>query len=189
MIYTFRMVSDEADDFRRELQIDADDTFLSLRNVICSCVGYDRDQMSSFMLCDKDWQPEREITLEDMGSDSDEDVYLMEDSVLSDFLEDEGDRLKFVFDYMTDRCFFLELKRTEPGKSLHEPLCTVSRGKAPAQYVDMAEFEAGIDAKAAKTTTATEDSDLGEDFYGSDSYNEDEIDVEGYDEMNFNEEQ
>ena len=80
MIYTFRIVSDEVDNFKREIQIDADATFLDLRNAICNSVGYDKTQFSSFFLCDEGWERGQEISLEDMGSDSSEDVYLMEDT-------------------------------------------------------------------------------------------------------------
>ena len=100
MIYKFRIVSDEVDNFKREIAIDADATFLSLRNAICESVGYDKGQMNSFFLCDNGWEKGKEITLEDMGSDSSEDVYLMDESVISDFIEDEGQRLIFVFDYL-----------------------------------------------------------------------------------------
>ena len=55
MIYKFRIVSDEVDNFKREIAIDADATFLSLRNAICDCVGYDKGQMNSFFLCDNGW--------------------------------------------------------------------------------------------------------------------------------------
>lgn len=107
MIYNFRIVSDEVDNFKREIQIDSDATFLEFRNAICDSVGYDKNQMSSFFMCDDGWEREREITLEDMGSDSSEDVYLMEDTPLSDFIEDDGQRLVWVFDYLTDRSFSL----------------------------------------------------------------------------------
>ncbi len=180
MIFKFRIVSDEVDNFKREIDIDADDTFLSLRNAICESVNYDKNQMNSFFLCDGGWEKGKEITLEDMGSDSSEDVYLMEDTVLSDFIEDEGQRLIFVFDYMTDRSFFIEMKQSVPGKSLHEPVCAVSMGQAPAQFVDLAEFESKIDTKAAAAV-----SDMDEDFYGSDEFNADEFDAEGFDEMSF----
>lgn len=92
--------------------------------------------MSSFFLCSSDWEKEKEITLEDMGSDSSEDVYLMEDTVLSDLIDDEGQRLLFTFDYMTDRSFFMEMKELIPGKTLMDPVCTLSLGKAPAQTID-----------------------------------------------------
>lgn len=131
MIYKFRLVSDEVDNFKREIDIDADATFLDLRNAICDSVGFDKSQMNSFFICDEGWEKGREITLEDMGSDSSEDVYLMDDTIISDFIEDEGQRLIFVFDYLTDRSFFMELKRTTPGSSLKDPVCTMSMGNPP----------------------------------------------------------
>lgn len=142
MIFNFRLVSDEVDNFKREIEIDADDTFLDLRNAICDAVQYDRSEMCSFFLCDDSWEKEKEITLEDMGTDSDEDTYLMDECILSDYLDDEGQKLMFVFDYMTDRAFFLQLKKIITGKSLKDPVCTLSMGKAPDQHIDMKRFEA-----------------------------------------------
>lgn len=184
MIYKFRLVSDEIDNFKREIEIDADDTFLTLRNAILDSVAYDKSQMNSFFICEDGWEKGKEITLEDMGTDASDDVYLMDECILSDFLEDEGQRLIFVFDYLTERSFFIELKKTEPGKNLSEPLCTLSMGTPPAQFIDMDEFEQQLDEKAAKQL---EETDVDEDFYGSDQFNEDEFDAEGFDEMNFNE--
>lgn len=184
MIYNFRLVSDEVDNFKREIQIDADATFLDLRNAICDCTGYDKSQMSSFFMCDEGWERDKEITLEDMGSDSSEDVYLMEDTPLSDFIEDEGQRLVWVFDYLTDRSFFIEMKNFITGKTLKDPLCTVSMGEPPMQIVDMDEFDAKIDAKAARVAA---DADMDDDFYGTTEFNEDEFDAAGFDEMSFDE--
>lgn len=180
MVYKFRLVSDEVDNFKREIDIDADASFLQLRNAICDSVGYDKGQMSSFFLCDNGWEKEKEITLEDMGLDSSVDSYLMEDSIISDFVEDEGQRLMFVFDYMTDRAFFMELKKSEPGKTLQDPVCSLSMGQAPAQFVDMDDFVADIDRKAAAG-----DIDLDDDLYGSDAYNDDELDLDGFTDVNY----
>lgn len=184
MIYNFRLVSDEVDNFKREIQIDSDATFLDLRNAICDCTGYDKGQMSSFFLCDDGWERDKEITLEDMGSDSSEDVYLMEDTPLSDLIEDEGQRLVWVFDYLTDRSFFIEMKNIITGKTLKDPLCTVSMGEAPQQVVDMDEFDAKIDAKVAQ---AAANADMDDEFYGTTEFNEDEFDAAGFDEMTFDE--
>lgn len=183
MIFNFRLVSDEVDNFKREIEIDADDTFLDLRNAICDAVQYDRSEMCSFFLCDDSWEKEKEITLEDMGTDSDEDTYLMDECILSDYLDDEGQKLMFVFDYMTDRAFFLQLKKIITGKSLKDPVCTLSMGKAPDQHIDMKRFEAEIDAKAAKQASLE---DFGEDF-DEDGYNEDEFDSEGFSDLTFDE--
>lgn len=185
MIFNFRIVSDEVDNFKREIQIDAEATFLDLKNAICESVDYDKNQMSSFFICDDRWEKEREITLEDMGSDSSEDVYLMEDSVLSDFIEDEGQRLMFTFDYLTDRSFYIEMKKMITGRTLKDPVCTLAVGKAPAESVDLDEFDAKIDAKAAAAAAAAAE-DMGEEFFGSDSYNDDEFDAAGFDELAMN---
>ena len=77
MIYKFRIVSDEVDNFKRVIAIDADDTFESLRNAILESVDYTKDQMDSFFICDEDCSKRTEITLADMGSESDEDIWIM----------------------------------------------------------------------------------------------------------------
>ncbi|MDE6157255.1 MAG: hypothetical protein K2F78_03820 [Muribaculaceae bacterium] len=182
MIFNFRIVSDEVDNFKREIQIDATATFLDLKKAICACVGYDATQMSSFFLCDRNWEKEKEITFEDMGADDDQDVWLMDESVLADFIEDEGQKLLYVFDYITERMFFIEMTELVTGRSLKDPLCTLSLGTPPPETVDIDEFDAKVDAKQA---AAASTGDLDEDFYGADSYNEDEFDAQGFDEMTF----
>ena len=184
MIFNFRIVSDEVDNFKREIKIDAEATFLDLKNAICDAVGYDKNQMCSFFLCDRNWEKEKEITLEDMGSDSDQDVWLMGDSVLSDFIDDEGQKMLFTFDYLTDRNFFIEMRELITGKNLKDPVCTLALGAAPAQMVDLDEFDAKIDAKVAKVSDLD---DLDADFYGNDEFNPDEFDAAGFDEMTFDE--
>ena len=185
MIFKFRIVSDEVDNFKREIQIDAEATFLDLKNAICDAVNYDKNQMSSFFICDKSWEKEKEITMEDMGSDSAQEVYLMDDSCLSDFIDDEGQRLMFTFDYLTERSFFIEMREMITGKNLKDPVCSMAVGKAPAQNIDLDAFEAKIDAKAKADAKAAEDFD--EEFYGSDSYNDDEIYLDSFSDMTFDE--
>lgn len=175
MTFKFRIVSDEVDDFKREIEIDADDTFLDFRDALCEAVGFDRGEISSFHICDRNWEREKEVTLEDMGADSSLPVFIMEDTPLSDLLDDEGQRLTWVFDYLTDRSLFIELKSVDPSKHVDHPVCLVSKGQAPAQSVDMDDFDAKIDANAAKAAGAA---DLDDDFYGSEDYNDDEINLD-----------
>lgn len=177
MIYRFKLVSDEVDNFSREIEIDSESSFLQLRNAILESVGYSKDELDSFFLCDDDWQKEDEITLEDMGSASDQDVWLMENTPLSEMIEDEGQKLIFMFDYMTERSFFMEMKEVIPGKNLSEPICTMKQGKAPAQIVDLEEFERKIDTKMSR------DLELDSDFYGDSEFNAE--DIEGYDDVEF----
>lgn len=181
MIFKFRVVSDEVDNFKREIEIDSNATFLDLKNAICDAVGYDKGQMCSFFICEPNWEKIKEITFEDMGSDSSEDVYIMEDTYLDDFVEDEGQRLLFTFDYLTDRSLFIEMRRIITGRNLKDPVCTLSVGQAPAQISDIDDF-ADIDTSKGKTASLTEE-DLDAEFYGSNEYNPDEFDLEGFDEM------
>lgn len=184
MIFKFRIVSDEVANFKREIDIDATSTFLDLKNAICDCVGYDKNQMSSFFICNDDWEKTREITLEDMDVDSEQDVWLMDECVLSDNLDDEGQRLLFDFDYMTDRNLYMELREIVTGRVLKDPVCTLSLGQAPPQFVDIDEFNDKLDTKAASATADIDD--LDEEFYGSDEYDPEEFEAEGFDEMRYN---
>jgi hypothetical protein len=183
MVYKFKLVSDEVSNFSREIEIDANSTFLQLRNAILDSVDYTKDDIDSFFLCDDEWQREEEITLEDMGSSSDQDIWLMEDTPLNELIEEEGQKLVFVFDYFTERSFFMEMKEAVPGKHLSDPICTVKRGKAPAQNVDMDEFERQIDQNALKQQAAA-DLDI-EELYGDSEFNDDEL-GSGFDDLSLN---
>lgn len=105
-----------------------------------------------------------------MDTESDEDSYIMEDCVLNDFLEDEKQKLMFVFDYLNERALYIELSEIITGKNLKNPQCTLSTGEAPDQFKDLEDIKAGTDV-----------SDLGETFYGDESFNMDELDREGFD--------
>lgn len=180
MVYNFRIVSDGPENFKREIKIDAQATFLDLKNAICDSVGFDKCMMDSFFICDEGWEKKKEITYEDMDLDSDQEAWLMDDAVLEDFIDDTGQKLLYTFDYLTDRSLFMEMTEMIPNKTLKDPVCTLSLGNAPRQTVDIEEFESQIEAKATK---ALAEDDIDEDFYGSDDYNLDEFEAEGYDEM------
>lgn len=173
MVYRFKLVSDEVDNFSREIEIDSDASFLQLRNAILDSVGYSKDELDSFFLCDDDWQKEEEITLEDMDTSSDKDSWLMETTPLYEMIEEEGQKLIFVFDYMTERSFFMEMKESIPGRNLSEAICTLKQGQAPKQHIDIEEFEKAIDTKVSK------EFDITDDFY-EDQFNEDEIQDLGF---------
>ena len=106
MIYRFTLISDEVDDFIREIKIDSEATFFDLHEAILKAAGYKDDQMTSFFICDDDWEKDQEITLEDMGSSSEEDSYIMRETRLSDLVEDEKQKLLYVFDPLAERVIY-----------------------------------------------------------------------------------
>ena len=137
MVYKFRLISDEVEDFLREIKLDSDATFLDLHKAILKSTGYKDDQMTSFFTCDDRWEKEIEITLEDMDSDrSDEDTYVMKDTRLSELLEDERQKLIYVFDPLTERVFFMELAEIITGKRLDHAVISRKEGTPPPQTVD-----------------------------------------------------
>ena len=170
MVYRFTIISDEVDNFRREIQIDSDATFLDFHNAILKSVGYPNDQMTSFFICDDNWEKETEVTLEDMGTtSSDMDSWIMEETPLSELLEDEKQHLLYIFDPLADRAFFIELTEIITGKDLDEAVCTKQTGDAPQQLLDFDQL------MAAQVVTT----DLDDTFGNDDDFDLDEIDPDG----------
>ena len=169
MIFKFLFLSDEANDVKREIKIDADATFMDLYNTIIESIGYSEKEMASFFLSDDKWRKKQEITLVEMDTDSDVDSLVMEDCILSDFLEDEKQKLLFVFDYLTQRALYIDLSEIIPGKYLKKPFCSISYGEAPAQIITQDEVKPDV-------VTI----DLGESFYGDERFDLEELDIEGF---------
>lgn len=170
MVFKFLIVSDEVEDFKREIQIDPDLTFADLHEAILKATGFKDGEMASFFLCDSNWEKEQEITLTEMDTSSEVDSYIMDECTLNDYLEDEKQKLMYVFDYMTERAFFMELREIITGQNIDGAVCTKSVGDAPQQFIDFDSFE-------IKDTPLM----AGENFYGDESFDIDELDSEGFD--------
>ena len=170
MIYRFTIISDEVDDFVREIQIDPEATFFDLHEAILKAANYTNDQMTSFFICDDDWEKEKEITLEEMDNNPEMDSWIMKETRLNELIEDEKQKLLYVFDYMTERCFFIELSEIITGKEIKGAKCTKKSGEAPKQTVDFEEMAAGGGSL-----------DLDENFYGDQDFDMEDFDAEGFD--------
>lgn len=171
MVYRFTIISDEVDNFIREIKIDSEATFLDFHTAILKATGYNDDQMTSFFICDDDWEKQQEITLEDMGSSSEEDTYVMKDTPLSELIEDEKQKLIYIFDPLSERIFFIELSEIITGTNLKQAVCSRSEGDAPSQTID---FDKELSATASNV-------DLDENFYGDQDFDIEEFDPEGFD--------
>ncbi|MDR3250335.1 MAG: hypothetical protein LBT42_01535 [Tannerella sp.] len=163
MVYRFLLLSDEVDNFKREIQISSQSTFLDFHNEILKSTGYDDKQLYSFFVCDDDWSKLKEVTLIEMDTSSEEDCYVMEKTLLEELIEEERQKLIYIFDQMSERVFFIELREIITGKDLEAPVCTKSTGLPPKQFID-------FDDTAKDIIT-----DLDENFYGDDQYDEEEL--------------
>ena len=163
------LASEEVEDFALEILIDANATFLDLHRLILQACHYkegDKHRINENFQC--------EILLqEEEASQSDEDIYLMEDTMLGDFLEDEGQRLAYRFDPEDRRIFLLELTETSFGTRQEKPVVKRRAGVPPAQTLEAEEPE--------NATTQTTTTELDESFYGDEGFEEEEFDSEGYD--------
>jgi hypothetical protein len=168
MVFHFVILSDEVDDFRREISIDAEATFLDLQNVLLKSCNYKADQMTSFYICESDWSKKTEITMVEMNDDPNTESWIMEKTHLDDLLKEEKTKMLFLFDTMCERFLYMQLKTIENGAHLKAPAVTLSKGKAPEQLKN-------IDDIAIDDVTG--------DMYGSEDYDPEEMDSEGYQDL------
>lgn len=172
MIYRFVLLSEEDDFFKREIHINSDALFLDFHHAIVESVNYDKSELSTFYLCDEEWNRKLEISLFERETGSDEDCYTMDKTRLEDLLEEEQQQLFYVFDMLAERGFFIVLAEMIPGKSLKKPVMTLSEGDAPEQT--------SIPAIEEFTPSAARVGDeFGEDFM-DEEVDVDDLDAEGY---------
>lgn len=173
MVYKFTLLSDEADNFVRVISIDSEASFLDLHNAILDSVGFERNLLTTFFICSDDWEKGQEVTLVEMESSSEYDNLVMEDTKLEDLLADEKQKLLYIFDLMAERSFFMELTVIVPGIRMDKAECVISKGEPPLQMISEEDFIAG-----SKLT-------IDENFYGDEDFNVDELDEEGFGDLNF----
>lgn len=134
MIYLFRIISDENPDFFRDLVADSSDTFLEFHQTLQKELGYDPTQLASFFITNHQWEKQQEITLIDMMPDAGVSTFTMDQVCLGEHISDLNQRLIYVFDFFSNRAFFIELIETaEETSSKNTPFIGHSKGEPPPQ--------------------------------------------------------
>ena len=133
MIYKFRIISGENEEFIREVAIDSQATFLDLHNFIVQELGYDKSQITSFYITDRNWNKETEITLIDMTGEENSQLRVMDQTKLGELITEKKQRLLYVFDPFTERALFMEMYQIE-DKTIEQPKCIRRRGTPPPQF-------------------------------------------------------
>jgi hypothetical protein len=172
------MLSDENENFIRDIEIQATQTFQDFHDVISDCVRLNGNELASFHICDQKWQKMEEITLMDMGEDSEREnkaiaiVAIMKDAVIRDYISEPNQRLLYEYDFLHMKTFFIELlsvfKQKEDAKY---PRCTFKRSEV-------------IDDFTSDTLLLDDDDEIRKQLYED---FEDLLDdtIEGYDESDF----
>jgi hypothetical protein len=177
MVYKFRIISDESKDFARELLINSDQTFLDFHHCLQGDLGYDPDQLSSFFITNASWEKELQITLIDMMDDGNDSCLTMDRALIEDHVAEKGDRMLYVFDFFSERSFFIELTEVigvDESKAL--PKIVFSSGTPPPQ-IEMAldDFTFTDEDFDDDFSNGSLDDEFGEgfDFPDSDSFDDD----------------
>lgn len=157
MIYQFRIISDEVKDFAREILIRGDQTFLDFHHCLQENLHYDPKQLASFFTTNNAWEKQLQITLIDMMDEGAEKVVIMEEATLDQHIKKDGQRLLYVFDFFSERSFFIELTEVyDDVESKALPKITFAHGDPPPQ------IDLGLDDLDA------DDLDNDDEFFGLD---------------------
>lgn len=169
MIYRFRVVldNDTEEDVFRDLEIRKDDTLEDLHNIITQAFGFDGNEMASFYKSDEEWNQGEEFSLFDL-SDGQDSVSLMNKTALDSILNTEETKLIYVYDFFNMWTFFVELAEiVEVDEGVDYPNLMFVHGQIPDEVPER-NFE------------AEDDLDEFDEF-------EDDIDLEDYDNLDFDE--
>jgi len=159
-IYKFRLLSDINDEFVRDIEIQASQTFEDFHKIITDCVNLNGKELSSFHVCDQKWNKLREITLIDMmnGHETEEEekqpateTFIMKEALIKDFIDEPHQRLLYEYDFLNMQTFFIELLSVfkQKDETISYPRCTRSKGELkeeiPPPIEDMEDDEALTD--------------------------------------------
>ena len=168
MIYRFRVIldNDVDDDVFRDLEIKETDTLEDLHNIITQSFGFDGTEMALFYLSDNQWNQGEEISLFDLSEDA--SARLMSGIVINSVVFEMQPKLIYVYDFLSMWTFFVELAEiVEESPSVDYPNLMFVHGQIP--------------------DTAPEKSFEADDEYDDFDEFDDDIDVEDYDNLDFDE--
>ena len=172
MIIKYRLISGEDEKFSRDIEIMSDSTFWDLHLAIQSACNYDTGLLTTFFLSNESWDEVQEIIYEKIDEESQSNMLLMKETKLEAFLPEIGQRYIYVFDFFSERVFFIEIVNIrEPEKEdlkLQFPICTLSKGKAPQQIF--------VDDISDEDFLEEEEEEVYEDDYGCEFENIDDYD-------------
>lgn len=134
MILLFRIISDENQEFYRDLVIDSSDTFLDFHKVLQENLAYDATQLASFFITTENWEKQQEITLIDMMQEPGVETLTMDKICLDEYMDSVNQRMIYVFDFFSERSFFMELIETSDQRSSKKtPFIAQAKGDPPQQ--------------------------------------------------------
>ena len=155
--------SEKSEEIFRDIQINEDDNFESLYRAILKSFKFGGNQLASFYISNDEWDKGHEISLTDMRYSDEEEISIMKESTLNDFMEAPDQKIILVHDFMRMWIFLIELidRRKE---TVEAPETLLAVGLAPPE-----------DSKMMQ-----EDMEFGEDLEEDELFEDDDFE-DGYD--------
>ena len=131
MIYRLRVIldNDTEDDIFRDSEINKKDTLVEFHKSIITSFGFSNNEIASFYLSDNQWNQGEEISL---FSFEDQDNKLMSDILINDVINNQNNKLIYVYDFLHMWTFLIELIEVAEGiKGIDYPNIIFSKGEIP----------------------------------------------------------
>lgn len=182
MLLTLTVASTEVEDFVAELQLEGHSTFAELHRLMHRAFGWQPSQPTMFYICDHRWRPERVVP------EVSEEHDTMSEVELGDLLEDEGQRMQYMFNPEERRGLLIEVSGVSFGKHLDEPRVRRQHGTPPPYSISEEEEEepqatmsnADLLAQLNAQALGLDDNEEDYDPEDTDDFDSNELDMEGY---------
>lgn len=176
MTYRLLAFSEEEEHFVMEIMVPPSATFHELHCLIQDFCNYQETGNHTFLICNEDWKVKEKIHLhENVSYNLDEDFYLMKDSLLEDFFEEEGQHIAYIYETNSRKSLLIELVENIFSTKTDKVFVSRHKGTPPTQKEEMEEVAASIIPTTADTTeSAAEENEDGALF------SDDELDMEGF---------
>ena len=178
MTYRILVFSEEEENFVMEVMASPSTTFHELHTLIMEACEYTETGNHQFLICNEAWKVKEKIHLHSPQSIGlDEDLFMMDEVRLEEFLEEEGQHIAYIYETSSRKKLLLELVENIFGKKTDCVHVSRRKGTAPMQF-DYTE-EMPIPPTTTPNTTETDDDDTVETDDG-DLFSADELDAEGF---------
>jgi hypothetical protein len=177
MVLKFRLISNEQDDFIRDIEILDDQTFFHLHEAIQDNLQFDKSQIASFFTCNQQWEKEQEITLFELSEEEAAKVLVMDSTKIGDHMQGTHDKMLYVFDVFNERLFFIELVEIlNPDQSKSYPCFSFEKGEPPQQII----IDPIFNSKFQEENTPLADTSLDDEYF-----DDEDLDRLGFDQQIF----
>mgnify|MGYP003290314846 CR=1 FL=1 len=176
MTYRILVFSEEEENFVIEIMASPSTTFHELHALIMDACEYTETGNHQFLICNEAWKGKEKIHLHSPQSvGMDEDLYMMDEVRLEDFLEEDGQHIAYIYETNSRKSLLIELVENIFSTKTDKVFVSRHKGTPPTQKEEMEEVAASIIPTTADTTeSATEENEDGALF------SDDELDMEGF---------